>query len=322
MNANIRFLLAALAAQIVIIAMIYFSHSTPDDAKTKSLVNGALAQADFIQIQSDDHTLSLRKKDATWMIEGYGDLSARAQHIESLSQMLEGITLDWPVAQSSGAAERFNVSEKNFQKRVEFQQNGKTLSKFYVGTSPGFRKQHVRTHDSDNIYAVELAQHRISSNAKDWFDNSLLAIKGNIQQVNSKIFSFEKSGTDEWQVTERDENQNSRSEAIATWVNRFKTLQVSELVQGDVVQKILITNPVFQVNFVTSDGPADFSFYEFEAKKYVKKHDDTNIFLAEGFVTDPILNAKRDDFIDSEAPQEEASNDAEPSQETADNSPE
>jgi len=60
-----------------------------------------------------------------------------------LIDKLEGAEAAWPVATSESSAERFEVSDAKFQRRIRFFADDAVVTELFLGTSPGFRRVHA-----------------------------------------------------------------------------------------------------------------------------------------------------------------------------------
>lgn len=62
-----------------------------------------------------------------------------------------------------------------YQRHQQLLQDEQLVADLYVGTSPGFRKVHIRKVDDDAIYAVGLNSYEMPVKVSDWLHKTLLA---------------------------------------------------------------------------------------------------------------------------------------------------
>lgn len=133
---------------------------------------------DGIQIDGEgEEGLVLKKRDGLWQLPALSGFPADQGSVDRLLEKLAGLEKGWPVATTAGAARRFKVAEAAFERRLTLSQGGETRATLYVGTSPGFRKVHVRVPDQDDIHAVEFSAFEAGVKPGDWTDKAALAHK-------------------------------------------------------------------------------------------------------------------------------------------------
>lgn len=145
------------------------------EEKLLSFDAGAL---DGIQIDGEgDQRLVLEKQDGLWQLPELSDFPADQASVAGLLERVAALEKGWPVATTTGAARRFKVAEAAFERRLTLSQGGETRATLFVGTSPGFRKVHVRVPDQDDIHAVEFSAFEAGVKPEDWIDKAALAHK-------------------------------------------------------------------------------------------------------------------------------------------------
>ncbi|MGQ4808998.1 hypothetical protein NKDENANG_02393 [Candidatus Entotheonellaceae bacterium PAL068K] len=145
------------------------------EEKLLSFDAGALNR---IRIDGDaDQHLVLNKQEGQWRLPELNGFQADQSSVERLLEQLAGLEKGWPVATTTGAAKRFKVAAASFERKVTLSQNGETQATLYVGTSPGFRKVHVRVPDENDVYAVEFSAFEAGVQLEDWLDKAVLTHK-------------------------------------------------------------------------------------------------------------------------------------------------
>lgn len=130
---------------------------------------------DHIRIDSDaDKHVVLNKQDSQWQLPELNDFPADQGNVTRLLDRLANLEKGWPVATTKGAAKRFKVAEASFERKLTLAQGENTQATLYVGTSPGFRKVHVRLPDEDDIHAAAFNAYGVGAKHEDWIDKAIL----------------------------------------------------------------------------------------------------------------------------------------------------
>jgi len=217
---TINVLIGVLAAQAVLAALLL----APRDQAADPLVTFDFDTVNEIRVSgNEDELISLALEAGVWTMPGA--LPVDASRIESLNEVFVGGRWAWPVASTSDAARRFEVTEGNFQRRIALFADGNEVATLFLGTSPGFRRIHAREADSENIYSIELATYDLPLAADDWLDKSLIEAPASIESMSRPgLWKAELDGEGEWTLSDSLlVAKNSELESMAT---RFETLRV------------------------------------------------------------------------------------------------
>ncbi|MBV1905676.1 MAG: DUF4340 domain-containing protein, partial [Pseudomonadales bacterium] len=150
--------------------------------------------------QSDDkESLSLMRLGDDWVLPDAHGFTVSKNLVSQLLKNISAVNSSWPVADTSESITRFELSDSNYQRRVSIFSKDLEVAgvDFYLGTSPGFRKIHLRNAGSDKVYSVNLNQLEFSVSADYWMDKSLLSIPGQIIKVEK---------LDAWTIEKRDDS--------------------------------------------------------------------------------------------------------------------
>ena len=219
-NRSTAILAGILVVQLVLAAVLFM----PRGEDTDPLVTYEIDLADRILVSSmDEDPIELRLEDGQWFLQG--GLVADTSRLETLLEVLGSDRWSWPVASTSEAARRFEVTEDAFQRQVELFVGEEELATLYLGTSPSFRLIHAREADSDNIYAIELASYDLPMRQDDWLDKSLLQTAGAIDSMERVgQWKAELDGEGNWRFVESSLAANSNE--LSGMATRFETLRV------------------------------------------------------------------------------------------------
>ena len=147
-----------------------------------------------IQIDgSDNAEVVLNKQDDQWRLPALHDFPADQGNVKRLMERLAKLEKGLPVATSKGAAKRFKVDETSFERKLTLLQDDKPQASLYVGTSPAFRKVHVRLPGENDIRSVAFNTYEVGVKPEDWIDKAILTHKvDDIKRVALPGFSIER----------------------------------------------------------------------------------------------------------------------------------
>lgn len=187
MKNTVNLLVALLVVQLILVAGI---------GLTKRDVTAKADPVAFVQFEQDsiddivlegadeDEKVHLRKQDNQWILPQLDNFPANKTKITELLNKLATVQVTRPVATSTSAQERFEVSDNKFERRITLASKGENLARIYLGTSPSMRIIHAREEKSDDIHTIEMASYEVSVDKTGWEDKSLLNIdKSSIAQI-------------------------------------------------------------------------------------------------------------------------------------------
>ncbi|MBS0448664.1 MAG: DUF4340 domain-containing protein [Proteobacteria bacterium] len=119
--------------------------------------------------------LVIVKKDGRWQMPGYFDAPADAVKVQAMVDRLGRLQRGLPIATTAGALDRFEVSDRHYERRIVAAAGEKTLATVYIGASAGPRKSDARTDADAAVYAVELSSYELPVGGQEWLDAGLLA---------------------------------------------------------------------------------------------------------------------------------------------------
>jgi hypothetical protein len=222
-----KWLFVLLVIQILLAVGIYAYHQhRQPQVEAKALLTFNRADVDRLVIRDSSSTVTLKKSGSDWLLPDLQQLPVDAQKLEDLLTKLQGTKLTWPVATSASSHERFEVAESKFQRRVEFYQNDKKLGELFLGSSPGFKKIHLRTADEDAVYTVELATFEFATSNKDWLKKDLLAVV-NPQSIKGADYELQQQDNN-WSLA-GDLNNKVNNAKVSELTNALANIQILDV---------------------------------------------------------------------------------------------
>ena len=195
MRVRINLLGALLVGQLVLVAVVNFEgvdHRVVE--AQKELIPLAPDAVDRIDIEGTNTSVRLERVSGKWQLPQLDGFPADAPRVEQLLTRLAGLQRGWPVATSASAAARFKVGEEAFERKIALRQSDPERPVLLVGTSPGFRKVHVRRAGEEAIYSVAFNAYEAGVRNDDWIDRGILAIdESQISAVRWPTFSLQRA---------------------------------------------------------------------------------------------------------------------------------
>ena len=186
-----------LILQILITTGIFWNRqSQPQANPQQPLLSFELQRLDKVVFSDSENTVTLIKFGDQWLLPELQKLPVSDSQITGLLGKLQHMKTGWPVATTSASHERFEVEEGKFQRRIQLYQGDILADELFVGTSPGFRKTHIRKLGDDAIYTAELDSYEVPVKNNGWLDKSLLASTA-IDSIKGPDYALRKTD-DQW----------------------------------------------------------------------------------------------------------------------------
>ena len=221
MNTRIGLLGGLLAVQALIVAGVLIAGATVTGEAADSLLPFEPAAAQSLEIATTDEAVSLVRSDDGWRLDG--GLPADDGKVGEVLEKLAKVSAAWPVATSAATAERFEVTEDNFQRRLVIGSGEGETATLFLGSSPGYRRVHARAAGADEVYSIDFSNYEAPADASQWLDRQLLRPQGPVAAVSrADAWTLERGGEDDWLVDGAPADQ----EAAGKLIDRFEDLNV------------------------------------------------------------------------------------------------
>ncbi len=305
MNKMITWLGIALAVQLVIAGGLFAAHQ---QSGTESVARPLLAierdgisrdSIDRIVISTNDSSVTMNKAGNKWQLDGDHALPVAENKLEGVIDQIEDIKTGWPVARTDSSRERLEVAEDKYQKHLQLYSGDQVISDLYIGTSPGFRKVHVRRAGEDEVYSVALNNYDLPAKADEWLDKDLLKVD-EISQIKGADFNL-KSTEDSWAFV-NEENQGAleldkdKAKELASAISGLRVLGVADQKIEDAPVEIAVVGP---------DGEVKYRFAEKDNKYLVTRDDIDAVFTLSKLDYERITKFNRNQLAKQQAAPEE-----------------
>ncbi len=290
-----------LAAQLVLALVIFRGDATRDRAAQRQpLLPVAATDVDRIVISHGDERAELVRDGTRWQLPALAGLPAAAAKVNEELGRIAAIETLWPVADTAGSHARFEVAEEGAQRHLQLYRGDALVADFYLGTSPGFRKVHLRRAGEEPVYAAGLSVNDLPARSADWLDRSLLAV-ADPTRIAGRDYTLVRSAQDQWALASPPASGQPPPAALdetraRQLVNALANLQVQAVADepaqpGDAV--------VLQVE--SPDGHFGFSFYGVGEQYYVRRSDIDRLFSLSRYDYDRIAGVGLEQLVSTES---------------------
>ena len=267
-------LTALLVLQLALAAGLMLTRQTADEGGApQPLLPVAASAVDRMVISDGESQATVVRQDGAWFLPD-ARLPASAGKVNDILQRLEETATEWPVTTTESSQTRFEVAEERFQRRVQLFQGDEQVAELYLGTSPGFRKIHLRRAGEDAVYAVNLNTFDLPAGEDAWLDQSLLAVAEPTRIVGPD-YTLAESEDGIWTL---DGGQATADTAMTPLdddrarqlVSALASLRVQSVADGDPAAE---TGQGLILVVETADGSYRYHFHQDDDGYYVRRDD-------------------------------------------------
>lgn len=169
----LRALTVILLVQLALVAMLYWPADSAPEHPQSLLTAISQATVDRIQLANGDGaTVVLLRDSDGWRL----DLGLPADNAK-VAFLLKALTASdpgFPIADSSAAAQRFEVSETVFQRKITLSGSDGNATA-YLGSTPGLRKVHARAEGDNAVFVIALSRSDAPVDIDSWLEPRLLS---------------------------------------------------------------------------------------------------------------------------------------------------
>ena len=178
MNRLTQLLVLLLILQVALIVGLNVTRTDLSVVSDQSLlISGAIEGVDLLTIDGPDGgTVTLRKREVTWIVPEDGDFPADQEKVEAFLSRIRGLERGMPVGTTPATLSRFRVTESNFERRITLGAKGEVLAVFFLGTSPRARMTYARSRDDTSVFEVQLAAYDAPASSEDWQDEMAVEV--------------------------------------------------------------------------------------------------------------------------------------------------
>ncbi len=258
--------LLILAIQCALVAAVYWPQAANRPA-ARLEVFAAFEHSSIDEIlvgdEHDNETLLVKVGDR-WVLPELEGLPAEAAMIDKLLNALTSDELQWPIADSIAARQRFQVAPYYYQRRIRLLEGNQSQGTFFLGKSPGFRKVHVRNADQDAIYNISFNAYDAPGHSGAWLDRKLLQIRTPLR-ITADSYSLSRKGG-EWRsglALRPDERE------LDALLATLRSLQVDGIANGDQQRDLAETEAELLLEVESLGGPVKLELFTLGEQHFI-----------------------------------------------------
>lgn len=307
MQKTIFFLTALLSAQAVLALVLNLSGDNYDAYQpNEKLLALAPEKVDKVTIEDGDNRVQLQRKDGRWGLPQLDGFVADQTAVQRLLDSISGLRKGWPVATTASATKRFQVSDEGFERKLTLATEQGKVETLYVGTSPGFRKVHLRPEGDDAVYTADFNTWEANAKPDDWIDRDALHLPStDITDVQWQGIHLQRDG-DTMKLADLKDQERSDREKVETLLTDLAGLRIASVLVGEQAARWQQATPSLEIKLGRKDAePLD---YQFRALKdgdgyLLRRSDQDWTYRVEGFALKPLLDARRESLVLASKPQ-------------------
>jgi hypothetical protein len=306
----ISILSGLLVAQLVLAVAVNLTEQDYGAFETKEKLLGFEKQkVDRLLIEDGKASVTLKSSADQWVLPDEGDFPATQKSVDSLLDKLAGLEKGWPVATTSSASRRFKVAEDEYERRLTLYSGDEVAARLYIGTSPGFRKVHLRPDEEEAVFVAELNTWEVDAQADGWIDKEVLKLdQAKLEKVEiAGKLSLQNQGG-EMQLIGLQEQESTNIEEASALVNKLSALRIQSLMGEEASAAYKEKDPALDIEVTLKDGKQlSYQFFEVENQSHyiLKRSDRDRYFEVASYLVDPLKGASREKLVVFNEPEQE-----------------
>lgn len=309
---NLKYLLGiALFSQVLAFFWMYDFNQEKQKNNFDNLFSFNPSSFEKIIIDDGNDQMTLLKSNEKWSFYHSEELlPADSFKIDGFLSKIRELKADWPTAKTFSSHKRFEVAEDAYQRKVCLYSSKKESPlEFFFGSSPSFKKIHLRKKDQKEVFAVNLNLYELSTNPSEWLDKSLLSVE-EINKIKGSDFSIEK--IDELWVFSQDASSETSLRKIKVDAEKVENFlsALSRLHIVNLAQKEQPTSPPISLEIESSNQRWTYQFFSDENSHYISRSDLNSLFQLSKIDYEKFANISLSDLANSESEQIEENEDS------------
>ncbi len=265
----------------------------------------------LITVREEDQperVLTLQKEADIWILPDYFAFPISGKKLSVLQEKLFQVKKPYPVGSTELAAKQFEVSDKTFQTRVELKKEGDIIETLYLGTSPSFKKIHIRKKDELQTYAIPFSSYELRAKENAWLNREYLHLQpSDIKSITFHDFTLQRDESDSVlrpQDIDTASEQPARS-TIDDFVQNISTLSFLDVLGEEVKDEYNLTKPAHILRVELNDGTElryDFGDVKDETHYVLRLSGEERLLKIAGYQVDKIKDVTRANLIEAKEP--------------------
>ena len=257
-------------------------------------------EVDGLRIEDGTDSVSLKKQEGKWLLPESGDFPANQSSVEQLLGKLATLKKGWPVAKTRSALRRFKVDEEQFERKLVLLSGDEAQATLYVGTSPGFRKVHIRPANGDEVYAVMFNTWDAAAKADEWIDKDVLTLEeSDLDRVEIPgVVLHWKDGKPK--VADLGEKEQTNEKESRSLLGKLTKLRIQSVLGTEIKPEYRQDEPALEVKITRKGGEVlNYRFSKSEDASYyiLKRSDLDHYFKVAEYTLNPIKETTREKLV-------------------------
>ncbi|HNG58677.1 MAG TPA: DUF4340 domain-containing protein [Cellvibrionaceae bacterium] len=277
-----------LAAQLILAGAIFaWQEARQPDVHSEPLMAVKQNEVDKLVITEGQNSVTLQKVNGQWQLPQVQQLPVDEQKLTGLLDKLANTQLTWPVATTGSSHERFEVSEQKFQRKINAYKADQSVVEFYLGTSPSFKKVHLRKQGDKTVYAVGLSAFDFYSTAPNWLKKDLLAL-ADVQTINGSDFSLRKTANG-WSLEgSNDSVDKNKADDLAAAFAKLAVLEPADNLPNGEPRNLTVT---------AAGQPYQFTLVKADNQYFIRRGDKPQVFKISQADYDRLTKPVKNDLL-------------------------
>ena len=278
MSGAIKSLVVLFIVQAVLtLGVLFRDDNLATFVPNEPLLGFQLEELSKIIISDGKDSINLEQIDGEWVLPDYGNFPVSDSKKALFEDKLFSLERPYPLANTKIAQKQFEVGSDSFKKKISFYKGEELTDSLLLGSSPGFRKIHVRKESEDQTYSVEFSAYDLQLTDSSWFDRNFLKIdRGDISKISfgelSILLDDNKSS-----LAGMTENEELVSEKVDTLIEKLSRPSFNDLGK-DIEAHYSPDSPYLTYTIALTNG-TEVSYSYSRPKKLESDKEEPNYFI-------------------------------------------
>lgn len=312
---RIQVLLGLLAAQIILVAVIYWPRPTQAGGGALFPNLSANDVSELTITDAEGKAITLARAGDGWVLPQAGAFPARTEAVAALVEKLVGLKSNRLITETPASHARLQVAATAFMRRIEFKTGGETHT-IFLGSAPAAGATHFRLDGQDQVYQTSaLTAFDANTSPASYIDASLVSIPAaDVSAMTVKntggTLTFSKGADGQWTLAELPAGQTLDVAQVQTLLNQATSLSMVEPL-GKVADPAWgLDSPQAVLTLVTRPAEGEGKTYELRigakdeanSRYYVKFSESPYFVAVPSFNLDEIVSKTASAFVATPTP--------------------
>lgn len=257
---------------LLIIAIFWTNYQSDSARQSQPLLSFNKNLVNRITITGSEKSIQLENKNNHWIIAGNEPklMPVDSKKLNILLDKLLSLKVNWPTSTSTSSHKRFEVTHDSFQKHLQLYSNNSVVGNIYLGTSPGFKKVHVRREGEDEVYSVQINSFDLPVESNEWLNKSLIRAK-DITSISGIDYMLIKE-QETWKLSQKaiiDTANNSKlnKQKVEELTSTLTSINVEEIANIEIPKESL------KIKVASNNILWIYTFFKDKENFYVQRND-------------------------------------------------